>query len=154
MTTQNAYEMMRVYLTRPGARQATATPLGPCSYEVALEGELHRCAIGCLLSPAALAQTVTFDKETADELSTDPGVWALRDFSGGIGAICQAGYNLEELDEVDGDFLEGTQAIHDNIHNWETGVFNVGALDAFAARQGLQVVTDEPQGAPREAVLV
>ena len=50
MTTQDAYERMRIYLTRPGARQAKNMPgpQGVCLYETDIEGELHRWAVGAL----------------------------------------------------------------------------------------------------------
>lgn len=143
MTTQQAYEMMRIYLTRPGARQASLDG-GACSYETEMFGEVHRCAIGCILSPAGLAETVMID----DELHEDHGLThVLRDFEGGLGDLYCAGFKIEELLGVDHGFLQGAQCLHDDESNWREGKFRVALLDGLAIRHGLLPVKD---GVPEE----
>jgi hypothetical protein len=145
LNTQEAYELMRIYLTRPGARQAVESPDESCRYEIVLDGEIHRCAIGCLLSPQALEETVLLSNEDG-ELDGTPmedkagEVVALKDFLGGLSALAQAGYSLDDLADVEGDFLDGAQALHDSEGCWENGMFDVRRLDELAARHGLKVV--------------
>lgn len=127
MTTQEAYERMRIYLTRPGARQAKTEP-GPnglCLYEVELDGAPHRCAVGCLLAPDTIASCKHDSGATVFALVVE--------------------YPLAERDlaNVDLDFLAGCQCLHDDPGNWEHGVFNVRWLDALARDYGLNVVSDE-----------
>lgn len=152
MTVQQAYELMRVYLTRPGARQAGA--LGNCMYETVIKEELHRCAVGCLLTPEDLSQSVLISHETAAELSamkTHVGEMVeLRDFQGSFGSALMAGYRpsiMEIEDQVEGEtmfnFLEEAQGLHDSKANWETGKFDVQKLDMLAHRYRLKVVREE-----------
>lgn len=147
MTTQEAYEMMRIYLTRPGAMQAKGE--NSCMYETYIGAELHRCAVGCLLSPVALGQTID-----APDAYVDEAVLVLRDFNGSLSSLYEVGFELKELAEVDHGFLEGAQVLHDEDDNWIGGVFNVVKLDALAYRNGLMVVVDDRQGVPLEAVAV
>lgn len=152
MTTQEAYELMRTYLTRPGARRAWDDV---CLYETVIDDATHRCAVGCLLTPATLDSEVHIDVDGGfDEFMWGKNV-PLRQFHGNLQAAYQAGYEIPELDGVDHNFLATAQAVHDDIQNWENGTFNVAALDYAARKFGLKVVTDEPvvEGAPQELVV-
>jgi hypothetical protein len=156
MTTQEAYELMRVYLTRPGARRAANE--GTCQYEAVMLGEVHRCAVGCLLSPETLNQTRYISEEFAEDAGFDDTTQVgmhvrLADLRGGLATIHGLEYVLPELDEVDFDFLEGAQYVHDNKNNWKGGKFDVVELDKLAGRHGLTVVSDKPvREAPRELI--
>jgi hypothetical protein len=148
MTMQEMYELMRIYLTRPGARQAIVE--GNCVYESAIEGEIHRCAIGCLLTPPQLGEKVLITQEIADEQKTMiPFVGeevALRDFQGSLAGLTMAGYSwTQDLDDSKFDFLASAQSIHDLPVNWGPEGFRVEALDSIAARRGLKVVTEVEQ---------
>lgn len=149
MGTQEAYELMRIYLARPGARQASVG--GQCRYEITIDDVVHRCAIGCLFTPGSLAQVITVDEATAAATDYDEGDQvALRDFRGGLATIMQAGYDTPELDDVQGEFLDEAQWLHDKKDNWAENGFNIAALDDLARSFKLDVVIDEPQGAPQE----
>ena len=148
MTTQEAYELMRVYLTRPGAQRAISNLPKVCRYETIIDGELQRCAIGCLLSPETLAATVEIDDETdAPEWQVGLEV-ELRDFCGSLDAIYMQGYTLPELDDVSHNFLAEAQSIHDCAGSWREGKFDVRLLDGLAEKHGLTVVTEESQRTP------
>lgn len=150
MDTQEAYELMRIYLTRPGARQATVQVGNPCNYEINLDGFIHRCAVGCLLTESTLSQEVMIGEET-DLYSYKTGdIVRLRDFMGNLSVLGEVGFRLPELDQVDLGFLDEAQSIHDNHNNWSENGFIVEILDDLARRFKLEVVTDEPQGAPQE----
>jgi len=156
MTTQEAYELMRVYLTRPGARRAVGEV--SCRYETVILDEVHRCAVGCLLSPETLNQTRYISQELAEQAGfenmSQVGTWVrLADLLGGLSTMHELAYELPEFDEVDLGFLEDAQYIHDIAHNWEGGKFNVMKLDELAADFGLTVVRDKPvRKAARELV--
>lgn len=157
MTTQEAYELMRVYLTRPGASWAGDDK--GCLYETVIRGATHRCAVGCLLSPETLNQTRYISHEFAENHfdDTDQGGKnvRLRKLRGSAEMLFDIGYDLPELDGVSHGFLTSAQACHDDQRNWPpNGGFNVAALDWIAADYGLTVVNDEPaiKGAPRELV--
>lgn len=153
MTTQEAYELMRTYLTRPGAQRAFNKV---CRYETVIDMETHRCAVGCLLTPRSLAATVKVEDGSGVFAESMWGkVVPLRRFLGNLEAVYLAGYEIPELEEVDHDFLAEAQAVHDQVLNWTDGKFNVAALDAAARIHGLKVVTDEPvvEGAPQELVV-
>ena len=158
MTTQEAYELMRIYLTRPGARRAVIWGGSACMYEMVEMGEVHRCAVGCLLSPETLNQTRYISLEIAEELgfherSQVGSSVRLADLRGGLSAVVGLKYDVPELEEVDGGFLEEAQFIHDNKENWVGGKFNVVALDVLAADYDLTVVRDEPvREEPRELI--
>lgn len=149
METQQAYELMRTYLTRPGARRAVARFDGDefCRYETTIEGELHRCAIGCLLSPAALAET----REYYDENLGWNVTGALRDFAGSLGDVLEAGFSVVDIQDCDPEFLNAAQRIHDAEASWESGKFNVALLDDAARDLGLTVIVDDR--APREELV-
>lgn len=147
MTTQQAYENMRTYLGRPGAQRAY-TPI-VCRYETQILDQIHRCAVGCLLTPQTLAQTkIVGDDHNRVEMP-------LRDFCGTLKAVYASGYELPELEDVDHDFLASAQAIHDNLGSWEEHTV-ILQLDALARGFGLTVVTDEPvvEVAPQEELVV
>lgn len=129
MNTQQAYELMRVYLTREGARQAT-NGNGDCMYEAVIGGEVHRCAVGCLLTPRSLNSY----SETEDA--------SLRNSINGVEGLLVEFY-VPELDDVDVTFLSGAQSVHDDGDNWQGGKFDVSKLDELAERFGLTVVADE-----------
>lgn len=149
MDTQQAYEMMRVYLTRPGALRAVGDK-GNCMYETRVNGELHRCAIGCILPLSALDSTAVVEEVSGDEPQAGAMV-ELRDFQGGILSLFEQNFDLSSLDNVDLGFLEVAQGIHDKGSSWVLNKFNVALLDAAAADYGLKVVNDDaPVGAPRE----
>ena len=100
-----------------------------------MNGVVHRCAVGCLLTPSTLAQTIGED-ETDD-------LCALRDFSGTIEAVMAQDFQLPELTDVDPSFLDYAQQIHDEAANWDGGVFKVSELDEVARAFGLRVVKDD-----------
>lgn len=152
MNTQQAYEMMRIYLGRPGARRAYGSTT--CMYEIQIQGKMHRCAIGCLLSPETLNQT----RQVRHRHPRRPimGVCALKDISGGLATVRGLGYELPELDGVNPLFLEEAQMAHDNLMNWAGNKFNMESLDQVARLYGLKVVGDEPgvvQRAPRKEMV-
>jgi hypothetical protein len=148
MTTQVAYEMMRTYLGRPGARRAYDEELEVCRYETMLEGELHRCAVGCLFTADGLSERATIaDPNIAEAVGVAPGTWEVREFEGGLAGLQIAGFELPEIADVDGSFLEGAQMIHDDICAWENGTL-ISKLDKLAERCGLTVVSDEAEGVP------
>jgi hypothetical protein len=130
MDTQLAYEGMRAYLTRPGARPAVDINADgfwdSCYYEKDFDGEVHRCAVGCLLSPEALAE---LEREGALT-------------SGFEGAHDKSAALRRDLAGVDKRFLLDAQIIHDSSENWEDGKFDPIALDVLAAENGLKIVTD------------
>lgn len=143
MDTQTAYEMMRVYLTRPGARRAfTITKSGSewCAYETQMDGEIHRCAVGCLLSPTALDEEGFAGYMGDIDQVWDEGAlfWLVKD----------------ELADIEFDFLRAAQEIHDSESNWEGGYFHVEKLDQLAAEFELEVVKEVAARATQEAVLV
>jgi hypothetical protein len=148
VTTQEVYELMRVYLTRPGARQATRD--GLCRYEALKDGEIHRCAIGCLLGPDTLSQVRFYDNGGQCR-----GDYELRVFPGSLEALFEASFELPELDGADYEFLASAQTLHDNGENWLGGHFHVRALDELARRYGLRIVSDEdPEGVTRSPSFV
>lgn len=145
--------MMRVYLTRPGARRAVVDKFGSCAYEAQIEGQLQRCAIGCLLSPAGLSETILVESDCLDALDEVE----LREFLGALQEAEDAGFLLPELGDASRDFLGCAQQAHDAQGNWPGGKFNVSKLDDLAREFGLTVVVDDPTvtvGAPREEVVV
>lgn len=156
MNEQQAYEMMRVYLARPGAQQALSED--GCLYETTIRGELHRCAIGCLLTPETLGQEqlVPYDHQPPEFAQEEKDILVeLRDFRGGLASVLHYGYELPEFAEMHNfAFIEAAQSLHDSASCWAGGRFDVSQLDKLAARHRLTVVTDEPveQGAPREPV--
>lgn len=137
--------MMRTYLTRPGARQASDDG-GECMYEGVIGGEVHRCAIGCVLSPTALSEVALIEGS---------GVKELRRYRGSVLGL-RRDYSVasSELAGVDPGFLDQAQTIHDNSLNWNNGKFSVSPLDWLATQYGLTVVVDEPVGAPRREVVI
>lgn len=141
--------MMRVYLTRPGAQRATANHDGRlmCKYETLIDSEVHRCAIGCLLTPSTLSSECVVSGD-GDE-SQLGRIVALRDFMGGFPSLID-NYSPPELADVDSDFLDRAQVVHDTEAFWMGGKFDVAPLDSLAAEFGLTVVVDEPVRAPRE----
>lgn len=139
MTTQEAYELMRAYLTRPGARQAYSPDKGQCQYETRIEGETHKCAVGCLLTPASLRSKGATDAP-------------LRNYMGGALGVL-ANYKPPELMFVEQLFLNDAQTVHDNPDNWKGGSFNAAALDMVAVQHGLRVVKNESPVPDRELVL-
>lgn len=144
MTTQQAYEKARAYLTRPGARQAIFDNEDACMYEVVIGDEIHHCAVGCLLEPETLNQMVEVDKNFVDSSNHSEdaigSMIQLRDFSGGLSGIWIAGYKTPELNDVDGEFLTKMQHLHDNAGNWDSRGFMVGKLDELAQQHGLSLV--------------
>lgn len=129
MTTQEAYEYMRIYFGREGARRAVpenSSEGSNCRYEIELDGDKHRCAVGCLLSPSAIDELYERDLMSAgiDEMVS----WNLL-----------AG---EELEGVDVIFLRKAQNLHDHHWNWDRGQdYIINRLDRIAARCGLRPVT-------------
>lgn len=154
MTTQEAYEIMRVYLGRPGARQAQGCD-DACRYETAIEGEIHRCAVGCLLGPETLKQTKLITMEFADAVGTHQGgrVVALADFVGDATHLSEVGYVVPELDDVDEAFLIKAQSLHDSATSWSDGRFDIDKLDALARDFGLDVIASPVTDPEREAVI-
>lgn len=152
MTTQQAYEMMRVYLTRPGAVRAVDSEIGYCAYEAVVDGVLQRCAVGCLLTPGTLSQEMDFTYEESSEGQN--GIVQLREFQGNVEQLHKDGYVLPELDGVDEDFLLKAQVLHDNSNNWTDSGFNVDMLDVLAEKHDLTVVVDKPVGAHRKEVVI
>ena len=135
MNTQEAYEYMRVYLTREGARQAVAG-YGDCMYEAYMEGEPHRCAVGCLLT----AESLNERSLPTDDLE-EPVI--LRNYLGSADGLLRR-FSVPELRDVEVGFLLGAQELHDEGENWTGGRFNVALLDDLAHNYGLKVVVDEP----------
>lgn len=126
LTTQKAYEKMRAYLTRPGARRAVDEDSGECRYEIEMaDGGIHQCAVGCILGPQALAEL------------------GRADFMGGLNGLLASSYlplAQAMLSGVDERFLRDAQVLHDREYHWPDGVFNVRLLDDAAAKYGLEVV--------------
>ena len=152
MTNQEAYEQIRTYLTRPGATRAFSHDVGGCAYEIQMDDlGIHRCAVGCLLSPGAitfLADRMALSGISAHEMFTEAEYYAPV---------------LAELDGTDEDFLQCAQRIHDDRDSWLGDVFDVGMLDGLADQWGLRIVGDQPEApvvvgekvnawAPRELV--
>jgi hypothetical protein len=126
MTTQEAYDQMRAWFTRPGAqlaRTATITVDGlnvhGCHYRLPAEPQAQkRCAIGCLIPDAIY----------------DP---AIEDQS--IGTVLMAHRLIDDLlDQVDIHFLEQAQELHDYNGTANVNEFVIG-LDNIATRHGLKV---------------
>lgn len=133
MTNQEAYENMRVYLTRPDAQRAWCAGAFGCSYEVQLDDmSTHRCAVGCLLSPAS----IEFLRNGSALTGVSVHEIFIEDYYAPV---------VAELDGVDGDFLQNAQKCHDAKENWVSGVFNVKELDDLADSWGLRVVSDQPE---------
>jgi len=139
MNTQEAYEYMRVYLTREGARQAT-DDRGDCLYETTIGGELHRCAVGCLLTPESL------NGRARPTLDVEKPVM-LRDYLGSVDGLLRR-FSVPELRDVDKGFLLAAQKLHDERENWKGGRFKVELLDDLAHNYGLKVVKDEVPAGP------
>lgn len=131
MNTQQAYERMRAWLTRPGARRAISQD-GSCYYEVQYGGDdgMQRCAVGALLSDEAIQQL----KETG----------LIRKSLGTV-MSCKSSASLmiAELDGIKQGFLRAAQALHDNEDSWVGGKFRVDLLDHSASIHGLEVITDD-----------
>lgn len=135
MNTQEAYEYMRVYLTREGARQATDDQ-GDCMYEAVVGGELHRCAVGCLLTPKSL------NSKSQPRVRGEKRI-TLRDYLGSAEGLLRR-FPVPELRDVELKFLVDAQELHDEAENWKGGRFNVALLDGLALNYGLKVVVDAP----------
>lgn len=160
MTVQQAYELMRVYLTRPGACQALGE--NGCMYETAIGYDVHRCAVGCLLTEQDLSQEIAIDDPALIEnnetmLRRIGQTVQLRDFSGTLADVLAVGYTPSILvtddelqDELMFDFLASAQTLHDTASHWKDGVFEVWRLDELARRHGLRVVSEEEVGVPQE----
>lgn len=136
MTTQEAYEKMRAWLTRPGATRAHNGMY--CEYATR---DGNRCAIGGILSPAALSEVHDLHG-SVDEIIGDQEGW----YDDGTGAVLTEPIwptAYAELKDVEPMFLGLAQTLHDYEENWADGVFDVAQLDALAACHGLTVVTDE-----------
>lgn len=143
MTTQQAYEMMRTYMTRPGAQMA-GDESGNCFYETQFPDGVQRCAVGCVLTPDTLLRT---GKEQWCDIP-------IKDYSGSVRGLMDY-YDVPELQFVSLDFLSDAQNVHDKSENWAKGKFDVAKLDAVAKKHGLTVVSGEQkvaEGAPRELV--
>lgn len=143
MTKQEAYERVRNYLTRPGARRAyDPTPVltvagerlenGCCRYETVIDGATQRCAVGILL-----------EREDLDR--------SMATFVGGVETLFEE-YGLpdyiQEIGEGNSDserradtlyFLQSLQTAHDTITNWTEDGFEVAQLDQLAISFGLSV---------------
>ena len=117
---------------------------------------LHRCAIGCLLTPDGLSETIAIGMERAIQHNTITGNVAVRDIGANFATLQELGYKLKDLKGVNEEFLDEAQMIHDSAGNWDhTGRnFKVEALDALAIAFELTVPVEEAEGAPLEAVLV
>lgn len=140
MTTQQAYEYMRTYLTREGAVRAVDSE-SDCMYETVMEDSgLQRCAVGCLLTPKTINQY-------SKQVNT-----TVRNYRGSVIGLVDH-FDVPELSEVDIHFLTRAQELHDAYENWESGKFNVAFLDALAFEYGLKVVQDEPVVERPEPVL-
>ena len=126
MDTQEAYERMRAWLTRPGASRCGDSE--NCYY---LDMYGNRCAVGALLS-----------HQTAIEAAPCQG--------NVIGLFADVSSAGDELAHVSLNFLRDAQSLHDNTSHWQHGRFDVAVLDALAKDYSLTVVIDEPAVAPVE----
>lgn len=140
MNTQEAYELMRVYLTREGARQAVDND-GDCLYETTIGRELHRCAVGCLLMPSSLDERAQPVNNLVEQQV------ALRHYLGSVEGLLRR-FSVPELRDVELGFLRDAQELHDKAENWKGGKFNVALLDDLAHNYGLDVVKDEVPAEP------
>lgn len=136
MTTQQAYEAVRQYLTRPGARQAMFPGRKFCEYQTEIDGVVHRCAVGCLLSADAISEIAEYEFEGGVEALLSPEDWGEKTDDWGPLAV-------SELVDVDSNFLSSAQGLHDEPGNWDGGVFAVDKLDQIAREYGLRVVDEE-----------
>ena len=146
MNTQEAYEYMRVYLTREGARQAI-DKAGDCMYEGRIEGAIHRCAVGCLLTPESLNERMQSGSQCGDERTV-----TLRDYLGSVVGVLKH-FSVPELRDIDRNFLDEAQKLHDERENWKGGKFNVALLNDLAHDHGLKVMMDELVEVEPEQVL-
>jgi hypothetical protein len=127
LDNQSAYENIRAYLTRPGARRAAPEGvLDTCKYEIEIDGELHRCAVGCLLAP----DTIEALKIT-NQLGGDCEEVILPFFD-------------RDLSGIDRRLLALIQNVHDTASNWASGEFNPEQLDRVVQTYGLTAVVDAP----------
>lgn len=126
MTTQQAYEKMRAWFSKPGRPFGYDDRLGACQYRGG--GDPHssiRCAVGCLIPPRK------YDPEI--ELQT---VWAQPDY-----------FELV-LPGVDLGFLDEAQRAHDRLATDKSLPTEarrarfIEALDLLAKRYKLDVVSD------------
>lgn len=143
MTKQEAYEKVREYLTRPGARRAyDPTPVltmdgtklenGCCRYAIEIDGETQKCAVGILLKQEDL------DRSMASFVG---GVESLLHEYGWPDYIQELGNGADD-EEQQYDalyFLNRLQVTHDVSDNWPNGRFDVSQLDRLARDFGLSV---------------
>ncbi len=119
MTTQEAYEKIRAWLTRPNAERAWSEDRAQCLYDT---GNGNRCAVGILL--------------TDETLFEDGANECIEAVEGLIASI-----DPPELRDVDQKFLVVAQNLHDHERHWdEEGRFRVERLDEAAKWFGLEVV--------------
>lgn len=119
MTTQEAYEAIREYFSRPDAVLAR-DEYGDCLYRTP---EGNKCAVGCLIPD----EVYTPDMEGV-------GIDSLLDCGERpVRPLCQT------LAGVDRHFLSAAQESHDGAEDVESFLAD---LDWLAQRYGLDVVTD------------
>jgi hypothetical protein len=117
MDTQEAYELMRAWLTRPGAAISLDSV---CMYR---SSDGNRCAVGCLI-PDNLYDDSIEGGTVVSWVHKENNLW-------------------KYFTNVDFDFLIEAQILHDLMQNWSTGKFNVQALDKLAIEFGLKLVQPE-----------
>lgn len=143
MNMQEAYEQMRAWLTRPGAKQASAHEGATCMYDA---GNGQRCAVGCLLSEQAIlvfgglggdAEELVGTMLSSQEFTDEPllGLFS-EDF---IAHFKEYGTVVSSDDAMQ--FLMAAQDCHDRSLNWTSEGFNVAHLDCVASDFGLKVVS-------------
>jgi hypothetical protein len=128
MTTQEAYEQIRSYFSRPDAALAATTTGDTCFYRQPMpDGSVRKCAVGCLI-PDELYDLELDEQNVAGDHAM---VWTneLREF----------------FQDVDVDFINEAQAAHDGTAS-SHGHFAVSAfiarLDKVADRHHLKVVSE------------
>jgi hypothetical protein len=116
--TQQAYERIRAWLTRPGATRATGDG-GNCVYYDRDTG--NRCAVGCLLSDDVAHNVADTEFSVRGLIEKDAGA-------------------RKDLEGIDVEFLSVAQSYHDQRDNWSDGGFKVELLDRLASNFKLKVV--------------
>lgn len=127
MTTQQAYEAIRKYFTRPDAELAqipehlmSEQDMGSnCVYRKVIQGRVRKCAVGCLI-PKRLYSPKMEQRAAVQVIEEFPEVKNL-------------------LDGVSLDFISCAQTCHDDSATVEQFVAD---LDELAHTHGLEVPTN------------
>lgn len=113
-TKQKAYEQIREYFTRPDAIICYDGDSGACVYRLeGWNGQIHACAVGCLIPDNLINSRWDVLSETADTVAKDLG-WSV----------------------PFGEWLKKIQRLHDNSESTE---YFIERLDSFAREYKLKI---------------